>query len=796
MGNKETHESDGYCSGEVLLQTRGELAAIFLGHKDEKIVYFSPVRLASLERALLQVRELKVKGLIILGANEQMFAAGAELPLIGKLSDKKEAEDYALAGQRVLGLLDDLSCTTVAAISGSCFGHGLELALCCDYRLSVDTPSTRIGFPESQLNLIPCFGGAARLSRLVGIKKAYDLIRQGRVLTVSQASDYGLLDHVVDERGVNAYGVLKQTATSLLSGQTEVDTFEMSLWNKFQTFSGVGRSFAISKLHKLSEREEHWGKAVGQGASKSGTRSVLNNRSQLLLLDSIVYSLKKGDEEGAVATARAFREVVLQENTKSLLHLHALRDAAAKIGRSLYSNAKEASIAVIGDNKSAVSISAGFLANGNKVVFLSEGVQRGAKDNSERMKEEILRVYKSRGARGQAETRLEDDSESRLGVVSSLSGLAACDIVVYMPNLADATSCQLALEMMGNIGRSVRLDATMLYDAGLCLLADLEGRIENPKRVIGMSFPSYGGRSLIAEIVWNKNTGPKSLMLASALVFQLGKLPVVVEDSNGLIVERLALTLIDEALNLLVDGYPVLFIDRAFENFYHSGSTRLGSTGLTVYGSTRLKGPFKMLDELGIDTFLSKLSAIRDDAGRTYSAEPDVVNIIEKMVASGRLGVRAGRGFYDHSVGQGLGHSVSFDDRLYDMLGVAVKSQPKGKPESQLSAALEKHVADRLLLRLVNEAVRILDAGIAGVPGSDAAGQIDLASVYGLGFPSEVGGILHFAQAQGVDKVEEYLTEFERNFGDRFHPSRGILQRASTGKSFYEGLGDSKRMAN
>ena len=93
---------------------------------------------------------------------------------------------------------------------------------------------------------------------------------------------------------------------------------------------------------------------------------------------------------------------------------------------------------------------------------------------------------------------------------------------------------------------------------------------------------------------------------------------------------------------------------------------------------------------------------------------------------------------------------------------------------------------DRLVFPMINEAVRCFDEAVAGNPGPQAAGQIDLASVMGMGFPACYGGLMHYAESLGAKKVLERLQTFEKKFGERYSPALGIVKRAQEDISFYQ----------
>ena len=142
----------------------------------------------------------KPKGLIILSAKQNGFIAGADIQEFTKLKDLSEAEGLIKLGQSVFKQLEKLSFPTVSLIHGFCLGGGLELALACRYRIARDDLHTRLGLPEVKLGIHPGFGGTVRLTRLIGVPKAMDLILTGRTIDVYKAKKIGIIDYIVPDR--------------------------------------------------------------------------------------------------------------------------------------------------------------------------------------------------------------------------------------------------------------------------------------------------------------------------------------------------------------------------------------------------------------------------------------------------------------------------------------------------------------------------------------------------------------------------------------------------------------------
>lgn len=167
--------------------------------------------------AIDEVSGSKARALVVTGAGEKAFCAGAD---IKELQNRSLADQRAGAelGQAVFSKLDRLSMASIAMVNGYAFGGGLELALACTFRLA--TPNARFGLPEIKLGLVPGYGGTQRLPRLIGEARALEMIMTGRTVAAPEALAIGLINRQVEApalaaamqfaREFSAYGMLAQ----------------------------------------------------------------------------------------------------------------------------------------------------------------------------------------------------------------------------------------------------------------------------------------------------------------------------------------------------------------------------------------------------------------------------------------------------------------------------------------------------------------------------------------------------------------------------------------------------------
>jgi enoyl-CoA hydratase len=157
-------------------------------------------------QALLDLESEGPRAIIVTGAGERAFIAGADIRAMSMM-EPLEAKRFSEIGHAAMALLDRSTVPTIAAVNGYALGGGCEVALACDIRIAAENAT--FGFPEVSLGILPGMGGTQRLPRLIGPALAKELIFTGRRISAGEAREIGLVNHVVAE------GEALNTASSL-----------------------------------------------------------------------------------------------------------------------------------------------------------------------------------------------------------------------------------------------------------------------------------------------------------------------------------------------------------------------------------------------------------------------------------------------------------------------------------------------------------------------------------------------------------------------------------------------------
>ncbi len=382
--------------------------------------------------------------------------------------------------------------------------------------------------------------------------------------------------------------------------------------------------------------------------------------------------------------------------------------------------------------------------------------------------------------RTSAELAAEGDSgEARASVdqllhpAGVLSEVAKCDLIIetILETLPAKT------ELFARLRELPCADAIVASNTSTIPIGKLAEGLPSPRRFCGLHFCHPVRDRPLVEIVRAKNTGGETIETLAAHAKRIDKLPVVVPDGPGFLVNRLLLPYLAEALELLMEGASIEMIENAALEF-----------GMA-------KGPFRLMDEIGLDTTLQ--------AGWCMSAafpgRIPVSPLLVALIKLGRLGQKTGAGFFSYAdpnilLGRELNSRPVCQNRG-DSSTVApspgqLDNQISNRPDpatieivarwvktaGQLSA---EDIIFRLLLPMILEATRIMEEGVVRDPR-----DIDLSVIFGLGFPARRGGLLWWADTIRLAVLLEVLRPLEK-IGPQWRPTRLLLELDAQGRRFY-----------
>ena len=700
------------------------VAHLVIDDPGRKVNVIGEGAIADLERAVAVLEsDPKLRGVVLMSGKPGTFVAGADVNEIAAVTEREAVLALVRRVHSVFSRIAALHCPTVAAIDGTCLGGGTELALACDSRIATEEPHTQIGLPETMLGIFPGFGGTTRLPRLIGMSAALDLILTGRNLDARRAEKLGVVARAVPAAWLVEFAHRRIAELEKRPAKRRRDqTRARGLMGWFMDVSAPGRRMVLNRARSMTR-----------------ARTGGPYPAPLAALGVIERSAGKSVDQALILEANAVSDLAVGPVCKNLVRIFLLSERAKKdppVGEPAPTPLPVRTLMVVG---------AGVMGGGVAALASRQGLSVRLRDLSPDSLTRALQTVRDlaweRARKGRGGAREVDHQMARILPGLDLTGVRRTDFALE----AVVEKLDVKRRVFGELEVRLRPDAILATNTSSLSVTELASGLARPERFCGFHFFNPVHRMPLVEVVRGRKTSDATIVTAVAFARRLGKTPVVVRDSPGFVVNRILMPYLREAMHLLEDGYPMLEIDAAMREF-----------GMPM-------GPFEVLDEVGLD--VAKNAA--DVLTRAFPGRMTSSPLLEKMVAAGRLGKKSGQGFYRHR-----GKKRVEAPGLRRFLGLRRARRPLGR----------EHLAERMVLAIVNEAARCLEEEIV----SDA-GMLDLAMVFGAGFPPFRGGPLRYADSVGVAAIQGRMSAMRAEGGERFKPTALIETLAHRGGSFGDG---------
>ncbi|HET7251537.1 MAG TPA: fatty acid oxidation complex subunit alpha FadJ [Gemmatimonadales bacterium] len=662
-------------------------------------------------------RDANVKAVAFFSGKPDNFIAGADIEEFVQLKSTADAEQLSRDGQALLDRVAASTKPTVAAIHGACLGGGLEFALACRYRIATDHPKTQIGLPEIQLGILPGAGGCQRLPRLIGARAALDMILAGKSERAAKAFKLGIVDELVPP------AILPDIALAAARRLAQ-DPVPRRRRGGFLGTLLDGNPLGRLLVFRLAKRQVL--------AQTKG-----NYPAPLAALEAVRHGLSHGMKEGLQREAQLFGQLALTDVSRKLVQIFfATRELKKDPGApGAPPPAEVHRLAVIGSGFMGAGIA------GTAVV--QAGIDVRLKDA------DLGRVAKgllaARDIVNDRLTRRRITKFEHARLVASLSGsdqytgFGGAELVI------EAVFEELSVKQQVLRECEAVLPATAVFASNTSTIpiARIAEGSKRPEQVIGMHFFSPVARMPLLEVIPTAATAPQTVSTAVGFGRRLGKTVIVVKDAPGFWVNRILGPYMNEAAHLLLSGVRAEEIDAAMVQF-----------GFPV-------GPITLLDEVGIDVAQHAGDVLQAAFGERLTPPA----ALAALVKDGRLGRKAGKGFYTYPNGK----KGDVDASIYPLLGV--------QPNGGIPAA---EIVQRLTYAMLNEAARAVAEGVVRTPRDG-----DIGAIYGFGFPPFRGGPLRYLDDLGSDRVFAEMQRLAERLGPRFTPSEAIVDHARSLVRFY-----------
>ena len=682
-----------------------------------------------LEQVFAFLQQNPPRGLLVESLRDDSFLAGADIGQIDTVWSLPPARLKELCdhGRKLLGTFASSPWPSVAVIDGVCLGGGLELALACDLRIATENHKTILGMPEVKLGLLPGWGGTVRLPRLIGISPAIELIASGDAITGSQAKTLGLVDACVP-------------------GQSARESACVLIEQAIATGDYLKHRSELQLPHILDKPESDFLLAT-TGAVIVG-RTKGNYPAPMVAFNTIMQSAAKSTTEAAALESKAFSELAKTSVAKQLIRVYRLGErnrSDCGLGKSTQLTPNK-SLRVNELQKPSI-VGAGIMGAGITARHVRSGFVTKLVDiNAEALGQSIPTILEEAAwDRYYQKTNQERVGEltGRLMSSTQLSSIAGTDIVIE--SVIERTD--LKRQVLAEIETTVSPSTIICTNTSTNPIATLADVFSDPTRFCGMHFFNPVRKMSLVEVIRGPNTSDSTVASVVLHAKRLKKVPVVVQDSPGFLVNRVLTPYLHESVELLREGVDPSRIDKVSRRF-----------GMPL-------GPLELYDMVGLDTAFYAGLVMANAIGDRIDASP----VIPALVKAGWLGRKTGTGFYTY---KGTGHDAtieSVNEKLNDLI------DPYRLAEQQTT---DEQIRDRLFLPMLLESLLVLDEGIVR-DGCD----IDLAVIHALGFPAFRGGVLAWGDYLGAAEVVRRLNKFNY-LGPRMTPPARLLAHAESGRPF------------
>ncbi len=562
-----------------------DIAWLVLDREGEKVNSLSREVLLELDAVLAKLEEDLPRGLVIYSAKKSGFIAGADIREFDHQTDVAEAKAGIEMAHQLFGRLEALPCYTVASIHGFCLGGGLELALACDYRVALDSESTRIGFPEIQLGIFPAFGGTARSIRLLGGRKALELILTARSLKARAARGLGLVDKVVSEHG-SLHWAARKAIVKQRKGH------RASRLNRMSSSPGTRQVIA---------------KAMEAQVSKRARRD--HYPAPYVLID---LWRKVGADFNAMLKGEAEKasELLMGDVSRNLRRVFRLQEQLKELAKpdDNTANWQARRVHVVGAGVMGGDIAAWCALRGLEVTLQDRELKyvEPALKRAESLFKKKLRSHAKVSA-----------AKSRLMADVAGEGIHRADVIIE----AIFENLEAKQQLFAELEQKAKPDALLASNTSAIPLEDIAAGLQQPQRLIGLHFFNPVAKMPLVEVVRGSQSDSSDVKKGCMFSQRIGKFPLPVKSAPGFLVNRVLAPYMLEAVSLLDEGHSMATIDAAAETF-----------GMPM-------GPIELVDTVGLDVAVSVSKKLAPD--NVKAIEP-----IQAMVDAGKLGKKSGEGFY------------------------------------------------------------------------------------------------------------------------------------------------------
>jgi 3-hydroxyacyl-CoA dehydrogenase/enoyl-CoA hydratase/3-hydroxybutyryl-CoA epimerase len=660
----------------------------------------------------LEQEKESIKGVIITSGKSTFFAGGDLNELLAIRPEQAASCMQMLQeNHRAMRRLETLGRPVVVLINGSALGGGLELTLACHHRICLAGSKIELGFPEVTLGLLPGAGGVIRTVRLLGLQNAMPFLVEGQRMNPEQAQ---------------ASGFIHAIAVDVAEAQAQARAFIAANPNAQQPWdkSGYripGGDMTSPKIVPMVQ--------VAPAMLREKTRG--NYPAPEAILCSMVEGVQVDFDNALTIEARYFTQLATGQVAKNMISTFFFQMQEMNAGKSRPQGIEKRKAAKVG------IIGAGMMGAGIAYANATRGIDCVLHDvtpeKAEQGKQYSAKLLAKRVKQGKTSETAAAATLNKITTSADLAQMADCDLIIEAVFEKRALKADVTQAVAQHIGQ----DAVMASNTSTLPISTLATAFPDPARFIGLHFFSPVDKMKLVEIIKGQHTAPATLARAYDYVLQLGKYPIVVNDSRGFFTSRVFAGFVNEGMACLQEGLPAALIENAAL-----------AVGMPV-------GPLAVQDEVSLSLSMSVYRQTAQDLaaeGKPYSTPPGF-SVVETMLEHKRAGKAAGAGFYDYPP-EG---KKRLWPGLVDLFGTNMANA------AGAATVPYQDVQDRLLYIQSIETLRCLQEGVL-----ESTRDANIGSIFGFGFPAWSGGAVQFVHHVGFDAFEQRAKALQQAYGARF----------------------------
>ena len=690
-----------------------------------------------LEKILKQTTaDAAVKGVVITSGKEA-FCAGADLSMLEGMNKayanalKEQGEtaanqmlfDQSRRFSLVLRGIETSGKPWAAAINGLALGGGFEITLSCHYRVAADNPKTRLGLPEVKVGLFPGAGGTQRVPRLVPPQDAMTILLKGDPVTIEKAKALNLIHAVVPAPD------LIKAAKDWIKGGGKA----LAPWDDKAFRLPAGPVYSKAGMMMFPA-----GNAIYR-------RETFDNYPAARAIMQCVYEgLQLPIDAALRVESRYFAQVLRSKEAAAMIRSLFLSMQELNKGARRPPNVpptKVKKLAVIGAGFMGASVGYVSARAGIEVVLIDRD-----QASADKGKAHAQKVIEDLIKKGRAKDSDRDAVLSRITATADYGAIKDCDLVIE----AVFEDRKVKAETYAKAQPLLKSGAIFASNTSTLPINSLAEEFKEQGKFIGIHFFSPVEKMMLVEIILGKNTGDVALATALDYTRQIGKTPIVVNDSRGFFANRCVLRFTAEGLEMLMEGVPPAMIENCAR-----------MAGMPV-------GPLSLSDEVALDLVLRIMKATEADLGPNAVDQAQKKLLVEMVEKQGRFGRKNGKGFYDYPE-KGKGQKSLWPS----LAGL----QPKHLDPDTLDV---EELKQRFLVVQAVEAARTVEDHVIVDPR-----EADVGSILGFGFAPFTGGTLSYIDFMGTKKFVELCHKLEAKYGSRFTPPKLLTDMAAKDETFY-----------